>query len=102
MAGKYEMGEMPEAPESESDELSMEGADFESPEEEVSPVEDIKSQIAGLDKDSLKELEAAVADELSKAEEDSEEASEEESPEAPEGKEPAEEEAAGGLGAMFS
>ena len=98
MAGKYEMGEMPEAPESESDELSMEGADFESPEEEVSPIEDIKSQIAGLDKDSLKELEAAVADELSKAEESDEEAPEavEEDSEAPA------EEAAGGLGAMFS
>ena len=67
----YEMGDMPEN-ENPSDELAMEGADYESPEEESSPIEDLKSQIVGLDKDSLRELEATIADELSKQEDDEE------------------------------
>jgi len=91
------MGEMPEAPE--SDELAMEGEDFESPEEEVSPIEDLKAQIVGLDESSLKELEAAIADELSKAEE---ETGEEPSEEAP-SEEPTEEAGgSGGLESLFS
>lgn len=98
MAEKYEMGDMPEA-ESMDDEMAMEGSDFESPEEESSPVGDIISQIEGLDKDSLRELEAAIADELSKQEEDEEESAPEAEPEA----EPESEEPAGGdLSAMFS
>ena len=95
----YEMGDMPNNPGNPEDEMAMEGSDFESPEAEVSPVEDLKAQIVGLDRDSLKELEATIADELSKQEEDEGE----EAPEAPEeeAEEPSEDSEAGDLSAMF-
>lgn len=82
MAG-YEMGEMPEAPE--SDELAMEGEDFESPEEESgSPLEELKSRLPELGEDELRELEAAIASELGKAEDGEEPLEEEDELEAPE------------------
>ena len=99
MAEKYEMGDMPEAEGNPGEELAMEGSDFESPDEEKSPVEDLKAQLAGLDKDSLKELEAAIADELSKQEESDEEEAPETEGEAPEGEAP--QEASGDLSSMF-
>jgi hypothetical protein len=83
---KYEMGEMPEE-NNEETELDMEGMDYENPEEEGSTdLESLKSQIAELDMDSLREIEAEVASNLSKLEEDSdeepmEEPMDEESPE---------------------
>lgn len=99
MADKYEMGEMPESPELEGEELAMEGDEYGSPDEEVSPVEDLKSRLVELDKDGLKELEAAIADELSKQEEGEEEPAEEPAEEAPEESEAPD--AGGDLSSMF-
>lgn len=100
MADKYEMGEMPSAPE--SDEMDMDGMDYQSHEEEggSSDVEGLKSQIADLSESDLKEVEAAVADALSKVEEEDAEApmaDDEGEAEAPES-----ESDAGDLSALFS
>lgn len=89
------MGEMPESPESE--ELEMEGSDFESPEAEASPVEELKSKLSELDEEGLREMEAAIATELSKLEEGMEEGESEEA-EAPMEDE---ESSAGGLSSLF-
>jgi hypothetical protein len=92
----FEMGEMPEA--TDSDELAMEGSDYESPEEEGSPLDALKMSIAELNLDELKELEAEVASAISSNEDT------EESEEAPVEEEVAPEEAESGggdLSAMF-
>lgn len=98
MADKFDMGEMPEAPE--SDELDLEGMDYDTPEEEASPLDELKSKVSGLGTDELKELEAAIADELAKKEEGLDEEVEETEDEVMEDEEG--ESGMGGLGAMFS
>jgi hypothetical protein len=91
----FEMGEMPEA--TDSDELALEGSDYDSPEEESSPLDALKMSIAELNLDELKELEAEVASAISSNEDT------EESEEAPvEEVAPEEAESGGGdLSAMF-
>ena len=98
---KFEMGDMPKA--EESDEMDLEGLDYEAAEEEMeeSPLEEVKSKVAEMEMEDLKELEAFVASELAKKEEGLDEEVEEAEDEAM-AEEETEESEMGGLGAMFS